>query len=173
MDSAAEKFFNFGTVFQEFGVARKTPMDSTFITAAAALGGSLLGASATIVTTWISQRAQTVHAKREARLHHAETIYGEFITEASRLAVDGLGHSLERADTFVKFYGLLGRIRLVASDPVLTAAEACVRQIIDLYVKPNLTTEQIRMAFEHDQLDPVRDFSIACRRELQQIAAAG
>jgi hypothetical protein len=148
-------------------------MDSTFLTAVAAACGSLVGAAATAVTTWITHRTQTVHAKREGALRHNETLYGEFITEASRLAVEALSHSLERPDTFVKLYGIMGRIRLVAPDPVLAAAEACLRRIIDLYDRPNMTVEQIRLAFERDRLDPVQDFSVACRKELLEIANGG
>jgi len=145
-------------------------MDSTFITAVAAACGSLVGAAATSVTTWITQRTQTVHAEREEKLRNREALYGEFITEASRLTVEALGHSLERPDTFVKLYGITDRSRLMATGPVLDAAEACIRQIIDLYAKPNMTVEQIRLAFERDRLDPVRDFSVACRKEFLQIA---
>src|SRR3954471_8878922 len=112
-------------------------MDPSIITAGAAACGSLVGAAATIVTTWITQRTQRAHAQREGKLRSREALYGEFITEASRLAVKALSHSLERPDTFVKLYGITGRIRLVASDTVLGAAEACIRQIIDLYGKPN------------------------------------
>jgi hypothetical protein len=145
-------------------------MDSTIITAVAAAGGSLVGAAATSVTTWITQRTQTVHAEREVKLRNREALYGEFITEASRLIVEALSHSLEQPDTFVKLYGITGRIRLVATDPVLYAAEACIRQIIDLFAKPNMTVEQIRLAFERDRLDPLRDFSVACRKEFHAIA---
>jgi hypothetical protein len=145
-------------------------MDSTIITAVAAACGSVVGAAATIGTTWITQRTQTGHAEREERLRHSETLYGEFITEASRLVVDAFSHSLERPDTFVKLYAITGRIRLVATDPVLAAAEACIRQIIELYAKPNMTVEQIRLAVERDRLDPIRDFSVACRKELLQFA---
>ena len=148
-------------------------MDSTIIPAVAAACGSLVGAAATIVTTWITQRTQTVHTKREQTLRHSEMLYGEFITEASRLAVEAFSNSLERADTFVKLYGIIGRIRLMATYPVLTAAEACIQQIIDIYAKPNMTVEQIRLAFERDGLDPIKDFSIACRKELLQIAGGG
>jgi hypothetical protein len=56
---------------------------------------------------------------------------------------------------------------------VLAVAEACSRQIIDLYAKPNMTVDQIRLAFERDGLDPIKDFSIACRKELLQIAGGG
>ena len=148
-------------------------MNSTVITAIAAAFGSLVGATATIVTTWITQRTQRVHAEREEKLRRHEALYGEFIMEASRLTIDALSHSLEGPDTFVKLYGILGRIRLVAADPVLAAAEACSRQLVDLYAKPNMTVEQIRVAFERDQLDPIRDFSVACRKELLEIAGGG
>ena len=145
-------------------------MDSTIITATAAACGSLVGAAATIVTTWLTQRTARVHSEREQKLRNREALYGEFITEASRLAVEALSHSLERPDTFVKLYGIIGHIRLVATDAVLAAAEACTRQIIDLYAKPNMTIEQIRLAFERDRLDPIRDFSVACQKELLAIA---
>jgi hypothetical protein len=148
-------------------------MDPTLITAIAAACGSLVGAAATIVTTWITQRTQTVHAEREAKLRGREALYGEFITEASRLTIDALSHSLEKPDTFMKLYGILGRIRLVAADPVLAAADACTRQLVDLYAKPIMTVEQIRDAFERDRLDPIRDFSVACRKELLEIAGGG
>lgn len=147
-------------------------MDATFVPAVAAAYGSLVGAAATIVTTWTTQRAQRVQAERERKLRNREALYGEFISEASRLTVEALGHSLEQPDTFVKLYGILGRIRLVARGTVLAAAEACVRQIIELYAKPNLTVEQIRLAFERDRLDPLRDYSVACRKELLEIAGA-
>ena len=148
-------------------------MESTIVPAVAAACGSLVGAAATIVTTWITQRTQRVHAEREEKLRNREALYGEFITEASRLAVEAFCHSLERPDTFVKLYGITGRIRLLATEPVLAAAEACSRQIIELYAKPNLTIEQIRLAFERDGLDPIKKFSAACRKELLEIAGGG
>jgi hypothetical protein len=148
-------------------------MNTTIVTAIAAACGSLVGAAATIVTTWITQRTQRAHAVREAKLRDRQSLYGEFITEASRLNIEALSHSLEKPDTFVKLYGILGRIRLVAADPVLVAGEACSRQLVDLYAKPNMTVEQIRVAFERDRLDPIRDFSVICRKELLEIAGGG
>jgi hypothetical protein len=147
-------------------------MDTTNITAIAAVCGSLVGAAATIVTTWLTQRTQALRAEREEKLRGREALYGEFITEASHLIFDALSHSLEKPETFVKLYGLLGRIRLVAVEPVLSEAETCCRQIVDLYARPNMTVEQIRIAFERDRLDPIRDFSVVCRKELHEISRA-
>jgi hypothetical protein len=148
-------------------------METSFITAIAAASGSLVGAAASIGTTWITQRTQTVRAQMEGKLRDRESLYGEFITEASRLTVEALSHSLEQPERLVKLYGILGRIRLVAADPVLVAAEACCRQIVDLYSEPNMTIEQIRVAFERDRVDPIKDFSTACRTELLEITAGG
>ena len=150
--------------------AGSEPVSPTLVTAIAAACGSLLGAVATVVTTWITLRTQKVHAEREANLRHREALYGEFITEASRLTIEALSHSLDMADTFVKLYGILGRIRLVAADRVLAAAEVCTHQLVELYAKPSMTIEEIRAAFERDRLDPIREFSVICRKELLDLA---
>jgi hypothetical protein len=145
-------------------------MESSIVTTYAAFLGSLMGAAALILTTWMTQRTQSVRAQTEMKLREHQSLYGEFITEASRLAVEALSHSLEQPDTFVKLYGILGRIRLVAADPVLAAAEACVREIVNIYAKPNKTIDQIRTAFEREHFDPVREFSSVCRAELLEIS---
>jgi hypothetical protein len=77
-------------------------MDSSMVTAGAAMLGSLTGEAASILTTWITQRTQAVRSQIEARLRERETLYGEFITEASRLTLEALSHSLEQPETFVK-----------------------------------------------------------------------
>ena len=135
---------------------------------AAALG-SLLGAAASIATTWITQRTQTIRAHSEWKLRQRESLYNEFITEASRLAVDALAHCLERPDQIVALYGILSRIRLMSGEEVVRQGEACCRRIIELYGRPNLTTDQIRAAAEAhdlDDIDPLKEFSTACRKEL-------
>jgi hypothetical protein len=148
-------------------------MDSTIIAAGAAAMGSMVGAAATICTTWITQRTQVARSKIEATLRGREALYAEFIMEASHLTVDAFTHQLEQPATFVKLYGILGRVRLVAADPVLASAEACCRQIVDLYAKPNMTIDQIRAAFDHGQMDPIKEFSTVCRAELLEIMAGG
>jgi hypothetical protein len=113
---------------------------------------------------------QTVREVTQERLRERQTLYGEFITEASRLVVDAVSHSLETAEKLVILYGILGRIRLVSSGRVLVEAEKCVRQIVDLYESPNLTVEQVRAALDSEDFDPLRTFSAACRAELLKIA---
>src|SRR3974377_94326 len=104
-------------------------MDSTLITAVAAVFGSCVGGAASVGATWIAQRTQTNREQTEARLRDRESLYGEFITEASRLAVDAAEHSMEGTHKLITLYGILGRIRLLAGEKVVAEAEACCRRI--------------------------------------------
>lgn len=131
--------------------------------------GSLVGATASITTTWLTHRTQSVRAHAEWKLRERESLYKEFINEASRLALDAITHSLERPDQIVTLYGILSRIRLMSGQEVVSQGEACCRRIVELYGRPNLTTDQLRLAVaasEVDDLDPLREFSNACRNEL-------
>jgi hypothetical protein len=145
-------------------------MDSTMMAGTAAVLGSVVGAAATICTAWITQRTQAVRSRIEFNLRSRESLYGEFITEASRLTVEAFTHQLEEPASFVQLYGILGRVRLVATDSVLASAESCCRGIVDLYAKPNMTIDQIRAALDHGQIDPIKEFSTVCRTELFEIA---
>jgi len=141
-------------------------MDSTVVTALAAALGSLVGATASIGTTWISQRRQSIRASAEWKLRDHESLYKEFIMEASRLFGDAMMKSLERPDQLVGLYGILSRIRLISGDEVLSKAVGCCHRIVELYRRPNMTADQIRAAFEANEFDPLKEFSAACRMEL-------
>ena len=144
-------------------------MDSTVVTAMAAALGSLVGATASISTTWITQRTQLIRANAEWKLRERESLYKEFITEASRLAIDALTRSMERPDQIMVLYGVLSRIRLVSGQEVVRQGEACCRRIIELYGQPNMTADQLRTTVATrgvDELDPLKEFSNACRNEL-------
>jgi hypothetical protein len=143
-------------------------MDSTIVAAVAALLGSLAGASASIFTTWLTQRSQFMRERTVAELQRRELLYEEFIKQASSSVIDSLSHSLDQPEKFVKLYANLSCIRLLSSQPVLDAAEQCCHQIVDCYLKPNMTVEEIRASLDH--FDPLRDFSAICRAELHEMA---
>src|SRR5258708_37794768 len=129
-------------------------MDSTVLTATAAALGSLVGALVSVVTTWITQRKQAIRASTEWKLRERESLYGQFLAEASRLAVDALSHSLERPDQLAGLYGLPSRVRLLSSEEVLGQAGACCRRIVEPYRRPNMTAGQVHPALETNELHP-------------------
>lgn len=143
-------------------------MNANVVTALAALLGSVAGASAAIATTWISQRSQTRRELAKWEMRKRETLYGEFITEAARLLSDAFDHTLDKPETLVKLYAILGRIRLVSSEAVFNAAEECSSRILDVYATPNRTVDELISAIRSDEMAFLRKFSDACRVELRK-----
>jgi hypothetical protein len=143
-------------------------MNANLITAMAGVLGSLSGASAAIATTWISQKSQTIRERAKSETRKRETLYGEFIMEASQQLANAFDHSLDKPETLVKLYAILGRIRLVSSDAVLTAAEECCDRVVDLYAKPNRTVAEIFTTLHSGEFEALKRFSDACRVELRR-----
>lgn len=146
-----------------------TFMDTHLITVLAAAIGSVIGAAASIITTWITQHKQTVREVLQSKLRERETLYSEFITEASRLTLNAMSHSLDTLDELVGLYAIVGRIRLVSSSEVLGEAEKCCLKIVDLYAQPNRSVEHFIASFDPDEHDPLKPFSTCCRRELSNV----
>jgi len=146
-------------------------MDANLITALAGVLGAVSGASAAIATTWITQKNQTIRERAKSETRKREILYGDFITEASRLIADAFDHSLDKPETLVKLYANLGRIRLVSSDAVLAAAEECCDRIVKVYAEPNRTIEQLFTTLHSGELEVFKHFSDACRVELRRYSA--
>ena len=146
-------------------------MDQNLITAMAGVLGSVSGASAAIATTWISQKSQTIRERAKSETRKRETLYGDFITEASQRLANAFDHSLDSPETLVKLGAILGRIRLFSSDAVLTAAEECFDRIVELYAKPNRTIAEVFTTLHSGEFEFLKRFSDACRVELRKYSA--
>jgi len=148
-------------------------MDSTIVSAMAAVLGSLVGGSATVATTWVTQRTLSKRELLRADIRRRETLYGEFISECSARALDSFEHTLDKSERLLSIYALLNRIRLCASDAVLTEAERALAAITEQYFRPNLSLEQLRALIRDGaNADPLKSFAEACRAELRSIRTA-
>ena len=85
--------------------------------------------------------------------------------------MDAFQHTLEKPETFVPVYGLINRIRLCATKPVLTEAERLVGRITDQYFSNNLTVQEVRQLTRSGEGDALKEFGEACRAELKSIRA--
>ncbi len=137
-------------------------MNANLITALAGVLGSVTGASAAIATTWISQKSQTLRERAKWETRKRETLYGDFITEASQRLADAFDHSLDKPETLVK---------LVSSDAVLTAAQECCDRVVELYGEPNRKIDEIFTTLRSGELEALERFSDACRIELRKYSA--
>jgi hypothetical protein len=136
------------------------------ISALAAIFGSLTGALASSVSTWITQRHQDRRDLLAKRIFHREQLYSDFISESARAIADAIQHSFQDPNKLIPTYALLSRIRLSSSRDVLATAEAIVQHIISAYSEPNLTPDQMQSRAAKRE-DPLRDFSNICRAELE------
>jgi hypothetical protein len=148
-------------------------MDTALTSALAALAGSSLGALTPVLNNYLLQRSTRQRELINREIDQREALYADFIKEASHLYANSVAHSLESLDDLVALYALVSRIRLLASEPVLRAAEEFVKQIVRHYGDPNLTFEEIRAAALAAKSDPLGEFSLACRQELRDILRRG
>ena len=144
-------------------------MDNAIVSAMAGVLGSLVGASTTIATGWITQKTLNERELMRAEIDKRERLYGDFIRECSKLIVDAYGHALEGPEKLLSAYALLNRIRLSASDVVLAQAEQILVWITEQYFSPNLSTEDMRALIHSLGNDPLKPFAEACRDELKSI----
>ena len=142
-------------------------IDASIVSALSAVFGSIVGASATIATTWFTQKTQSRREYLETEVRKREQLYADFIAECSKLAIDAVDHNLDNPEKLIQVYALHNRIRLISSDAVDRAARQTIAQIVTQYFKPNLTKDELRTVALSDSEDPLRPFSDVCRAELR------
>ena len=142
-------------------------VDGSVIVALAALGKSLVGACSSIVATFMGQRLQARWARLRAELEDREKLYGVFVEEAVHLFVDSIQQSAIDPAKIMRLYSKVARIRLTSSDRVLSAAEELGRRLFEAYERPpgNPVELLARYANGDESLDPLREFTEACREE--------
>ena len=145
-------------------------MDPAFISALSGLAGVTLGGLTTFVTNWATQRSQLREKHREAERTKREELFSAFIAEATRLYGDAVSHEKDDVGDMVLLYALIARMRLVASRPVVNAAEGTLKAIIDTYLQPNLTLHDLRLLAQDGGMNFLLDFGEACRAEIGHIS---
>ena len=139
------------------------------ITAFAAVAGSMVGGLASFATTFFTQRYQARHDLLSRDVANREELYAQFIKEAANLYVDSLGRTLENPASLIGLYSLVGRIRLIGTDKVLSAAEAIADSIVDSYRRPPATFDDVHRVAREGHVDPLRAFTEACREEREDM----
>ena len=146
-------------------------MDSTIVTAMSGVLGSLVGGSATVATTWVTQKTLQKRELVREEIRKREALYGEFIGECAKLFMDAFTHTLEKPETLLPVYALINRIRLCSSRLVLVEAEHLLTRITEQYFSRNLSVEEMRALPHNEDADPMKAFGEACRVELSSIRA--
>jgi len=143
-------------------------MDIAYLSALAALAGTVVGGLTSGITTLLSQRAQA----RAGQLAHdkslREDLYRDFIVAASKAYTDAIMSNEPQLEELVALYAMISRMRVRSSPRTVACAEKIMRVTMDTYFAPNKTIREVAELMETGAgIDPLKDFSEAAREELR------
>jgi hypothetical protein len=151
-------------------------MDAGISNGLAAIMGALVGGLASLASAWVSERTRHKRDLLQREITKRETTYSDFINNASKLYVTSATHNLDDDDAnleselegAVSLYGIASRIRLFASDRVIKEAEAVLDLILIQFGAENISVQELREK-KLNERDPLKAFSVSCRRELHDL----
>jgi hypothetical protein len=146
-------------------------MNASAISALAALAGTAVGGLTSVVANWLSHRIQVRAQWLQHEKNLRQTLYRDFIEEASKCYIDALQHDEADIAGLVGLYAKLGRMRVLSSKPVVDSAESIVRKILDAYLEPDKTFVELRDMAIQGTIDLWHDFAHACRVEFEDMQA--
>jgi len=142
-------------------------LDPAYLSAVAALAGSAIGGLTSLTASWLSQHVQFSARQRAENINKREELYKSFIEEASRWYADAFEHDKAEIVNLVGLYAMVSRMRVFSSPAVVASADQVARTIIKAYLAPNKTFRDLTEVIDNDAMNPLREFSNACRDELQ------
>jgi hypothetical protein len=148
-------------------------VDASIISALAALTGAAVGGLTSGITNWLSQRSQL---RAQWLLHEKsrrQTLYADFIEQASKCYIDSLQHDEADIPGLVGLYAKMSKMRTLSSKPVIHCAEGVARKILDTYLEPDKSFVELREMAIDGTIDLLQGFSHACHDEFEEMWAAG
>lgn len=147
-------------------------MNPAYLSALSALAGATIGGLTSFATSWTTQRAQLRHAHREAEKAKLEALYSDFIKEAARLYGDALTRTTGEIVGLMQLFAMVGHMRLVSDRAVVAAAVRVEDAIIETYLGPNRTLNEIIDFAHKGGRDFLTEFGEASRKDLAARATA-
>lgn len=120
----------------------------------------------------MNQRAQARGAQQAHELARRESLFADFICEASKTYSGALRSNEPQVEELVALYGLVRRMRMRCSPRTVACAEQVIERTVAVYFEPNKTTAEIYALIKSVAwLDPLEEFGEAARAELADLSA--
>jgi hypothetical protein len=134
--------------------------------------GCLMGGSASLIGAIYTRRDQNRVERVAGEITRRQTIYAEFLMNASNSLLHAYVHDeiVLRADEH-RLIGLVNQMRLFAPADVVGTAEAVLRAIIEISLKPSVGLRQLatEALSKNPDPDPLLAFSQVCRADLDNV----
>jgi hypothetical protein len=147
-------------------------IDPTLLSPVSALLGAAVGGAATLLGAIYTQRRQDRIQRIASEVAKRETVYAEFIMSASNFLLRAYTRDeIELGGDEQRMIGFLNRMRLFAPASVVDGAEAVLRAIVEISLKPSVELRQLaKEALSHHlDPDPLLAFSSLCRADLDDV----
>ena len=147
-------------------------IDPTLLSPLSALLGALVGGVASLLGAIYSQRHQDRVQRVASEVAKRETVYAEFVMSASQMLLNAYTRDdIELGSDEQRMIGLINRMRLFAPPNVVNGAEAVLRAIVEVLLKPSVELRQLAKEALSKSLDPdpLLAFSELCRSDLENV----
>jgi hypothetical protein len=146
-------------------------MDAAYVSALAALAGSVVGALTAGFTTWVTQRTQARAGHIASEMSRRQDLFRDFIVAASKAYGEAILSSEPKVQELVELYAMVSRMRVLCSPQTVARADKVMVATIDTYFQPNRTIRELHeMVKTGPGVDPLKEFSEAAREELGALA---
>jgi hypothetical protein len=119
-------------------------VDPTLLSPISALFGALVGGGASLVAAIYTQRYQDRLQRVASEVTKRETVYADFVISASNLLLNAYTRDeISLGGDEQRLVGLMNRMRLFAPPDVVGGAEAVLRAILEISLKPSIELRQL------------------------------
>ena len=147
-------------------------IDAAILSPVSALLGALIGGGASLSAAIYTQRYQNRLQRIAGEVTKREAVYADFVMSASNLLLDAFIHDeFSPNGDEQRLIGLVNRMRLFAPTSVVSGAEAVLRAIVEIALKPSIELRQLaKEALSKSPVpDPLLAFSEICRADLDSV----
>lgn len=147
-------------------------INPTLLGPISALLGALIGGGTSLLAAIYSQRMQDRLQRVASEVAKRETVYADFLMSASNMLLNAfVRDEISLGGDEQRLVGLINRMRLFASAGVVNGAEAVLRTIVEIALKPSIELRQLAKEALSKSLDPdpLLAFSSICRADLDHV----
>ena len=145
---------------------------AALLSQASGLLGALIGGGASLAVAVYNQHSEERLQRVAKEITRRETVYAEFLEYASKLLLNAFTHEgIALGVDEQHLIGLIHRMRLFAPMDVIAGAEAVVRALVEISLKPSVETRQLASEAlkRSPEPDPFVKFSLMCRADLERV----
>ena len=134
--------------------------------------GALIGGGTSFAVAVYNQRSQERLQRVADEVTKRENIYADFLVNASKLLLNAYTHDdLVMGADEQHLIGLINRTRLFAPPHIVGEAEAVLKSIVEVLLKPSIQLRQLALESlsKSPDPDPFLKFSLSCRADLDHV----